>query len=208
MLGGVLLGFQVDVYCNSYSFFFANPDCGEFGECRVGSCVCPGEYTGRYCERDPCNPINACNRHGACTLSGVTHNCSCSSDTGWSGTQCEMCDPSWYGDDCEKEMAAAFAVSGATDPQYSGTYTKTAHVCHGRPVYQKGGGDGPVLYQSDYRRDWDISSSDHATSCETDNSIIYVYGGNGCAESPDGGGCAGNWVDHYHDNPQLKVVAA
>ena len=103
-------------------------------------------------------------------------------------------------------MAAAFAVSGATDPQYSGTYTKTAHVCHGKPVYQKGGGAGPVLYMDPYT-EWDISSSDHATSCAMDDHIIWVYGGYGCAESPDGGGCAGHWYDHYHTNTQLKVVA-
>ena len=103
-------------------------------------------------------------------------------------------------------MAAAFAVSGATSPQYSGTYTKTAHVCHGKPVYQKGGGDGPVLYS--YYGEWDISSSDHATSCTHDSSIIWVNGGSyGCAESPDSGGCAGHWHDHGNTNPQLTVVA-
>ena len=105
-------------------------------------------------------------------------------------------------------MAAAFAVSGATDPQYSGTYTKTAHVCHGKPVYQKGGGDGPVLYRESNNGDWDISSSDHATSCAMENDIIWVNGKfYGCAESPDGGGCARHWYDHYYTNPQLKVVA-
>ena len=41
----------------------------------------------------------------------------------------------------------AFVISGATNSSYNGLYAKTARVCSGKPVYQKGGSDGWVLYR-------------------------------------------------------------
>eukprot|EP01048_Picozoa_sp_COSAG05_P033328 COSAG05_NODE_13300_length_435_cov_0.589286_1_plen_72_part_10 len=65
---------------------------------------------------------------------------------------------------------------------------KTVHVCGGKLVYKKGGGDGPVLYREGNYRDWFISSSDHATSCENGH---HIWDGTHCWKSPGAGGCVG-----------------
>eukprot|EP01052_Picozoa_sp_SAG31_P007415 SAG31_NODE_354_length_17223_cov_18.708771_1_plen_576_part_00 len=60
-------------------------DCGEHGECDVGSggCRCEGGYSGESCEaHDPCFGVD-CGQHGQC-VGGV-----CACDPGYSGERCE-----------------------------------------------------------------------------------------------------------------------
>ena len=118
-------------------------------------------------------------------------------------------------------MAAAFVISGATDSEYNSLYAKTAHVYSGKPVYQKGGSDGYVLFQPfdpgySYRPAesyWMVGDSGHATSC-VNTGYLSSYGNGGvCPDSPDCAGCAGKWREWdvhvgWVNNPSLTVVAS
>eukprot|EP01043_Picozoa_sp_COSAG02_P088271 COSAG02_NODE_25416_length_659_cov_1.339286_1_plen_100_part_10 len=66
-----------------------------------------------------------------------------------------------------EHCAGAFAIVGATHSELNGLYNRINHTCHGKPVYQKGGRDGYmyVLYRPGGYSEWDVSTSDHATSC-------------------------------------------
>ena len=97
-------------------------------------------------------------------------------------------------------------------------YAETVHVCNSKPVYQKGGSDGWVLYQPSGYSDWRVGSSDRATDCE--NTDVLQSDGNGgvCPDSPDGAGCAGKWWEESvqvsptrylgGSNPSIAVDAA
>ena len=111
---------------------------------------------------------------------------------------------------CEQAMAAAFAITGAISSSYNGLYAKTAHVCNDKPVYQKGGSDGGVLFRPSGRSYWMVDDSGGATSCE--NGGYLQSGGNGgvCPDSPDGAGCAGKWQEAgssgWVNNPSVAFV--
>ena len=56
--------------------------------------------------------------------------------------------------------------SGSTDPS----------LCHGAPVYQQGGADGPVLYQgaySDGSTQWRVAGSSALEDCG--RSVAYLF---------------------------------
>lgn len=81
-------------------------------------------------------------------------------------------------------------------------YAETTHVCNAKPVYQKGGSDGYVLYQPSGESYWMAGNSDHATDCNS----------GGLLDS-SGYGCAGKWyeVNDRHNwvpNPSFAVVAS
>ena len=91
------------------------------------------------------------------------------------------------------------------------TPTKAAHVCSDKPVYQKGGSDGYVLFQPSEGSKWDVSCSGYMyTSCVA--SGFFRSNGNGgvCPDSPDGAGCAGKWQEwdasKWKNIPSLAVV--
>ena len=84
-----------------------------------------------------------------------------------------------------------------------------AHVCNSKLVYPKGGSDGLVLYmyQPTGYSDWVVSTSDHATSCD-EKGFNAIASGGVCPDSPDGGGCAGKWMEYaVGPNPSLVVDA-
>ena len=62
-------------------------NCLNGGNCVEGSCRCPSNFSGVYCEvpLDPC-VILAC-VHGNCLSNGTSASCAC--DTGWGGTKCD-----------------------------------------------------------------------------------------------------------------------
>ena len=119
-----------------------------------------------------------------------------------------------------KPPAAAFTISGAknTDPglpagaDLNGEYTKTGHVCNGKPVWQKGGSSGLVLYLDDAAF-WDVAGARRAIDCSDDADFQYLSSQQSCQESPDGAGCAGEWTESvggggFQLNPNLRVVAS
>eukprot|EP01049_Picozoa_sp_SAG25_P004280 SAG25_NODE_266_length_10666_cov_14.508943_11_plen_871_part_00 len=302
--------------------------CAGFGVCSAlngGSCACVGEYTGQFCELDPCDPVEICSRHGTCTVSGSGHTCSCSSgwkgvacaqgtgcdlapdcghgscvahggdhtcacEDGWKGVACAQCfrigytgvnctqivmppdfhgvcftspyrcscHDGWSGAACDHDPCAgadctatkgehktgacvreadglghtcacesgyigehcadAFTVSGATRSDLNGLYAKTAHTCHGQPVYQRGGSGGAVLFRPSDSSYWMVSDSEQL-DCEASGFLSSSAGS--CTASPDGAGCAGQWHQNtdYGDchksdsnrwcpNPAITVVAA
>ena len=112
---------------------------------------------------------------------------------------------------CEQAMAAAFAITGAISSSYNGLYAKTAHVCSDKPVYQKGGSDGDVLFQPTGHSDWMVGPSDRATSCEDSGYLESFGNGADCPNSPDGAGCEGKWQEwdgsDWNHNPSLAVAS-
>jgi hypothetical protein len=148
----------------------------------------------RNCTGSPCGPhATACDAYGA-----DEHVC--------------VCELGWYGAACETQMAAAFTLSGNSgSPDLNGRYTKTTHVCGSKPVYQKGGSDGVVLFRPDGDASWTVSTSGDATDCKTGGYLSTNGNGGVCPESPDGAGCAGKWRAHYTDGwrnkPTIAVVA-
>merc|ERR1711865_966339 len=105
----------------------------------------------------------------------------CTCDAGFSGAHCDS-------------QKAAFTISG-TYTWINGVYSQTAHVCNGKPVYQKGGEDGFVLYQPDSGSSWNVGSYGSATKCDDHAYIIALDGRDA---SPDGAGCAGKWLESGH----------
>ncbi len=94
---------------------------------------------------------------------------------------------------CEGGNAAAGAynISGATNSDYNGLYVQTTHICNTRPVFQKGGLDGFVLFQPSGKSYWVVDINN--TSCDD---IAYLSSINGqCGERPDGADCAGIWIE-------------
>lgn len=63
-----------------------------------GKCVCPADFTGQYCETEPC--YNFC-LHGSCHLTPMG-NPTCRCRNGFSGTRCEL------------EVCANFCLNGGT----------------------------------------------------------------------------------------------
>eukprot|EP01047_Picozoa_sp_COSAG01_P000977 COSAG01_NODE_20_length_38868_cov_34.606071_5_plen_188_part_00 len=151
------------------------------------------------------DPCGGCGEHDSCILDGQNppyccgcgaHSTGCKLDADGLGHIC-TCESGYIGEHC----ADAFTISGATDSDLNGLYTKTAHTCSGTPVYQKGWSDGYVLYSPDWLY-WEVSTSDHAISCKWDNSILSKVN---CGGAPDGS-CR-NWREHGRTNPAITVVA-
>ena len=118
-----------------------------------------------------------------------------------------------------------FNISGAKNSSpylpngtdLNGQYTKTAHTCTSKEVFQKGGSGGPVIYR-DGDLYWAVGPSGHATDCEGPGRFSHVYlipkasmSKPPCPSSPDGAGCAGKWLERdstgYQPNPVLRIVA-
>ena len=168
--------------------------------CVSRSCTCSSGYDSPNCGTDVDECSSApCANSGACTEAVGSYACTCA--------------VGWMGDTCDQAMAAAFVISGATDSSYNGLYFNTAHVCSGKPVYQKGGSNGyvRVFFQSNGHSYWEVSDSGSGTSCVASG---YLYSnGNGavCPASPDGAGCTGKWQESvgsgYVLNPSLAVDA-
>jgi hypothetical protein len=202
--GQSLSNTAVRIVATSGSGCTAATECG-YGVCISSganyTCGCDYGYSGPSCAHDPCV--------GQCVSGHVT---SCERSSDGLGHTCS-CDPSWYGANCETPMASAFAVSGTRDARLSGIYTKTAHDCNGKPVYQQSGSGGHVLYR-DNAKDWDVGDR---TECDDPGFHLddilctsnpkFAEPHDACAESPDGDGCVGRWGSDGSFNPQLKVVA-
>eukprot|EP01047_Picozoa_sp_COSAG01_P044477 COSAG01_NODE_4023_length_5426_cov_7.423503_4_plen_784_part_00 len=135
--------------------------------------------------------VSACR----CQNGGGNHLCSC--DAGWAGANC--------GIQCTKARPCGYAIVGTIDSGLSGAYGRTTHTCSDKPVYQQGGGEGYVLYTDSAEGvSWEVSTSDHATSCAYDNNILE--NSHYCDGVPDG--CnAGKWKEHGSTNPAVRVVA-
>ena len=115
-------------------------------------------------------------------------------------------------------MAEGYTVANAVHSKYDGLYERRAWECSGKPVYQLGDDDGYVLFRPAGQQYWMVGTSNHATSCATDNGHITSSGNGGsCPASPDGGRCGGRWRElfaynidgHPHhdweDAPQLTM---
>eukprot|EP01048_Picozoa_sp_COSAG05_P034183 COSAG05_NODE_14137_length_406_cov_1.485342_1_plen_104_part_00 len=90
-------------------------------------------------------------------------------------------------------MACAYIVSGAPT-KYNGVYKVTTHVCMDKPVYQQDGEGGYVLLKPNGHPDnWDLSTSEHATSCK-EGAQIWPNAG-ACPNSPGDAGCVGKWTN-------------
>lgn len=72
--------------------------CLNGGKLAGGKCVCPADFTGQYCETEPC--YNFC-LHGSCHLTPMG-NPTCRCRNGFSGTRCEL------------EVCANFCLNGGT----------------------------------------------------------------------------------------------
>eukprot|EP01052_Picozoa_sp_SAG31_P023745 SAG31_NODE_1977_length_6750_cov_4.507442_3_plen_272_part_00 len=120
---------------------------------------------------------------------------------------------------CECPQSGAYAISGTTDPTYSGLFIKVAQVCCGEPVYQQVGKAGYVLYltpNSFYTGQpyWVVGAKAQAANC-TAGPLGFVRNANGvCTESPDGDDCGGKWEEVGNDGkggwqstPKIRVVA-
>jgi hypothetical protein len=173
------------------------------------SCGCDYGWSGATCDHDPCAGVD-CGSHSTCSRNadGLGYTCPCKA--GWHGATCEV--------DCTSGACAAYMISGANHADLNGAYNKTTHVCGGKPVHQKGAGDGPVLYWYSEFSDWGVGSSNCATSCGASDYITTYGNGRDCPASPDGAGCAGKWEetadipgrsgDNWVPNPSLAVVAS
>eukprot|EP01045_Picozoa_sp_COSAG04_P021957 COSAG04_NODE_2414_length_4173_cov_3.250859_2_plen_468_part_00 len=95
--------------------------------------------------------------------------------------------------------ARAYVISGSSHDDLNGRYEALAAECNGKPVYQKGGSGGTVLFQPTGRSNWMVGSSAALPSSGSSESCAYVgwinsaLGGGVCAASPDGAGCAGRF---------------
>jgi|EP01047_Picozoa_sp_COSAG01_P005657 hypothetical protein len=150
-----------------------------------------------------CTATKGEHKTGACVrdADGLNHTCGC--ESGYIGEHC----------------AGAFTISGATRGELNGLYSRTNHTCHGKPVYQKGGSDGYVLFQPSEYLVWMVGSSERATGCEYEATGYLSSQDGSCAASPDGAGCAGKWTQntdygdchardfHWCTNPNITVVA-
>ena len=125
------------------------------------------------------------------------------------GSHTCTCESGYIGEHC----APAFTISGAIT--YNGVYSQTAHVCNGKPVYQKGGEDGYVLFQPSGLSYWEVSLSERRLDCMAAGYLMSYHGD--CPASPDGASCAGKWYENTGDcdrgsvwcpNPKITVVAS
>jgi hypothetical protein len=93
---------------------------------------------------DPCCGLD-CGGHGVC------HAGSCNCTHGYAG---EFCD-----------MAPGYTLSGGSQPALRGSYLRTAHRCHGKPVYQLGGEGGSILFRpAEHRVGWSATPSTPAAA--------------------------------------------
>jgi hypothetical protein len=183
------------------------PDCGH-GSCVANGgghvCNCSNGWFGDICnhDHDPCAGVDCKNQSGVYHSTGV-----CSGNANGLNHTC-ACEAGFLGDHC----AGVFVLSGAHEAAFNGAYAKTAHVCHGKPVYQKGA-DGYVLLRpngSSIHWDDTVWMVSYGTNCEDKGNICSS---GGCSASPDGAGCAGEWQEldnnsTWHPNPSLAVVAS
>ena len=93
----------------------------------------------------------------------------------------------------------------------NGVYSKTAHVCNSKPVYQKGEEDGDVLFQPSGVPVWMVGTSERL-DCYHSCYLRSNANGAVCPESPDSAGCAGEWKElvkgDWRPEPKITVVAS
>jgi hypothetical protein len=136
---------------------------------------------------DPCCGLD-CGGHGVC------HAGSCNCTHGYAG---EFCD-----------MAPGYTLSGGSQPALRGSYLRTAHRCHGKPVYQLGGEGGSILFRPAEHPGWMVGNSEHTRSCAAKGFITSTpdlastaasaatppgVDPVSCALAPDDPSCAGRW---------------
>eukprot|EP01045_Picozoa_sp_COSAG04_P004904 COSAG04_NODE_220_length_19788_cov_11.583575_3_plen_2155_part_00 len=119
----------------------------------------------------------------------------------------------------------SFTLSGAASNKFDGTYARLPRPrCNDKPVFQKGGADGYMLYQPTGYTSWWASTASHGKSCEAGAPSISSPGSSTCSRSdttcscdasPDGAGCAGKWEqtpggcgESWCTVPSVAVVAA
>jgi hypothetical protein len=186
-----------------------------------------------FCSGVPPFDSSPCSGHGKCYAASQCH-CElswgpeskisgtdlCSCPEGFIGEDCNTCESGFIGEHC----TTAFVISGAKNinsnipngVDINGEYVKTERVCSGKPVYQKGGADGLVLFSCSASHGeqpcWNVGRSEYATSCRWDSGN-YI-GNYVCLTSPDDVGCAGKWYerdssssDPNPNTPSIAVVA-
>jgi hypothetical protein len=146
---GMTISWRSDQMFGSNGFDVCAIDaCGEHGSTGGGTaCVCIGGYTGDRCTVPPLQPFPP-GFFESYTITGCSVSSSCGLFT----------------------RVAARCTSGSGCPggpnENSGSIDST--LCHGAPVYQRGGDDGPVLYRwmwGDGRTDWYVMDSSVLEDC-------------------------------------------
>ena len=180
-----------------------------------------------------------CGAHGenfGCGLVAGAGSCVCDGGCKVCGSQCESpCPVGFAGASCDvpfdaQGFAEAYTIS-CSDPARCGTFRRVAarctsgdwcpggkwqyssstdtSLCNGVPVYQKGGGDGSVLYRREWGGDsrtyWIVGDSSALETCSSSAYLLSAYNyqagsgpptvpGNSTGSNSNGWGGTG-WVD-------------
>ena len=141
---------------------------------------------------DPCCGIS-CDTHGTMVGDGVSKRCGCHCTDGYSGNFCQL--------------SPSYIVSGATDSTFNGRYDRITTAaagrhselvveCSGQPIYQRGGSDGPSLYQPLHGTFWMIGPPARTADCGLTGFLKSSSGSGGmCApttSAEDNAPCAGS----------------
>ena len=214
------------------------------GSCGDGRCACTDNFAGDYCEAS-CGDHgvshnntaswegNTCDCVGSFVGDHCGSECHCGGTTvnnattvgSCGGVSCATCKDGFVGEFCQ--LAFAYVISGATDDDCNGRYLRLGEQCNGKPVYQRGGSEGTVLFQSLEFEDEDpiwyvVPRSEFDryeggisrvfTGCDTGDWAAQISSDGtdaSCPESPDGDGCQGRWqelVDDVWQDSSLVVA--
>ena len=107
-------------------------DCGAFGSCHRGFCVCNSSYTGDRCTLAPSYTLSGSLSEAAWDLATVV-----GTDPGGAGE----CANGYIGGTCASlplpaGMAPAYSLAGGRFEVLRGTYVRTSQSCSGVPVFQ------------------------------------------------------------------------
>ena len=153
-----------------------------------------------------------------CSSSDLVDGCICSRGM----YECRT-DGDLFGEQCDIKYAESYALSGCSDPDHCGVFRRVdarctsgedcpggvyersgnldPALCDGAPVYQRGGGDGPVLHRvgdGDGSTQWEVGDSSALEDCSSDSDFL----GSARSYQPGGGlptdpaySAGGGWSD-------------